>query len=329
MKRREFISLLGGAAVAWPVAARAQQPQRIRTIGVLGTIAEDDPHWTARLMAFERELQRAGWSEGRNVRFERRSAPADSDRTRSHATELVALAPDVILTSSNIGTAILGGQTRTIPIVFVGTGEPVETGLVPNMARPGGNITGFALLELGIGGKWLELLKEIEPSLRRVAVIYTQGGPGSEGLLHTLDALAPSFGVNTTSIPARDASQLERAISAFSSEPNSGLIAVPGPAVLVHRAQIIAAAARHRLPAIYAGSHHVTSGGLMSYGADLTDLYRRAAAYVDRILRGEKPGELPVQLPTKFELVINLKTAKALGLTVPRFLLARADEVIE
>jgi len=328
MNRRVVNAMLGGA-IAWPLAARAQQPGRMRLIGVLSTIADDDPISAARLMVFQRELQGAGWSEGRNVRFERRFPPTDPDRIRTHAAELAALAPDVILSTSYLATNALARQTRTIPIVFVGPGDPVEMGLIPNVARPGGNITGFSSAELAIGGKWLQLLKEIEPSLSRLAVIYTQGGPASEGLLHTVEALAPSIGVNTTAIPARNASELERAFSAFSGEPTGGLMVLPGPTVLAHRAQIIAAAARHRLPSIYSGRYSVTRGGLMSYSSDDIDLFRRAATYVDRILRGEKPGELPVQLATKFELVINLKTAEALGLPVPPTLLARADEVIE
>jgi putative tryptophan/tyrosine transport system substrate-binding protein len=327
--RREFIAGLGGTVVGWPLAARAQQPERVRRIGVLSTITDDDPESQDRFMAFQQELQKASWTDGRNVRFERRTASDAPDDIRAKAAELVALAPDVILTASNLATATLGRLTRTIPIVFATAGDPVGTGLVTNMARPGGNITGFATYELAIGGKWLELLKEIAPSLTRVGAIYTEGGAGSQGLLHTVEPLARSMGIRTTAIPARDARQIEGDIGAFSGEPNSGLITLSGASVTFFRKQIVDAAAQHRLPAIYFSRYFVTSGGLMSYAADVADLYRLSAAYVDRILRGEKPGELPVQAPTKYELVVNLKTAKALGLTVPQTLLATADEVIE
>jgi putative tryptophan/tyrosine transport system substrate-binding protein len=324
MRRREFIAGLGSAAV-WPLATRAQQSERMRRIGVF-TILGDGP---GPFTAFQQELQKAGWIEGRNVRFERRSYPADLEAIRVQAAELVALAPDVILTSSNLATAAVGRQTRAIPIVFAGAGDPVGTGLVRNMARPGGNITGFLLYEVPIAGKLVELLKEIAPDLRRAAVVYTQGGAGSEGLRRIVESLAPSFGVRTSPIPALDPLQIERAISEFSGEPNGGVISLTGPGVVHHINQIIAVVARHRLPAIFAGRYPVTQGGLMSYGADYADMFRRAASYVDRILRGENPGDLPVQAPTKYELVINLKTAKALGLTVPNTLLVSANEVIE
>jgi len=243
---------------------------------------------------------------------------------------LVASAPDVIVSISNIATRILSQQTRTIPIVFASAGDPVGTGLIANMARPSGNITGFLFYEVALAGKSLQLLKEIVPGLGRAAVIYTQGGAGSEGLLHTIEALAPSLGVLTTLIPARDGLQIERAISTFSTEPNSGVIVLTGPAVAAIRDQIVGAVARNKLPAVYSNRYYpVTLGGLMSYGANLVDVHRRAASYVDRILRGEKPGDLPVQPPTKYELVVNLKTARALGLTIPETLLATADEVIQ
>jgi putative ABC transport system substrate-binding protein len=322
IQRRDFITLLGGAA-AWPLEASAQQSDRVRRIGVLHTLGEDPQGF----MAFQQELQRMGWIEGRNVMFMRRYPALDAIPVQ--AAELVASAPDVLLTTSNLATVTVGRQTRAIPIVFVTAGDPVGTGLIPNMARPGGNITGFLSYEVALAGKWVELLKEIAPGLSRAAVIYTQGGAGSEGLLNIVESVAPSFGVRTTSIPARDPLQIEKAINALSSELDSGLIVLTGPGVGLHRMQIIAAAAQHRLPAIYANRYSVTLGGLLSYGANTADNFRRAASYVDRILKGEKPADLPVQAPTKYELVINLKTAKALGLAVPRLILLRADEVIE
>ena len=325
--RRGFITLLGGAA-AWPLAARAQQAP-MRQIGVLNTRNEEDPEFLTRFATFQEELQKAGWTEGRNLRFERRMSAIDPDSLRSHAAELAALSPDVIVTASNLATTIMSRQTRTIPIVFLTAGDPVGTGLVANMAHPGGNVTGFAGYEVSIAGKWLELLKETSPDITRAAAIYTEGGAGSQGLLHTVEVLAPSFGLRTTAIPAHDAAQIDRAIAAFAGEPNGGLIVLSGPSVSLHRRQITVAAARERLPAIYPFRYEVAEGGLMSYGSDLSDLYRRAAGYVDRILRGEKPGDLPVQVPTRFELAINLKAAKAIGLAVPASLLARADEVIE
>jgi putative ABC transport system substrate-binding protein len=322
MRRREFIAGLGGAA-AWPLAARAQQPGQMRRIAVLGFISDPEG-----FTAFQQHLQEMGWIEGRNVRFDPRS-PSRVEDIRVQAAELVASTPDVIVSTSNLATTILGQQTRVIPIVFAGAGDPVGTGLIANMARPGGNITGFLFYEVAIAGKSLQLLKEIAPGLSRVAVIYTQGGAGSEGLLHIIEALAPSLGVLTTSIPAQDALQTGRAIATFSTEPNSGVVVLTGPAVGAIRDQIVAAVSRNKLPAIYASRYSVTLGGLMSFGADPVDIYRRAASYVDRILKGEKPGDLPVQGPTKYELVINLKTAKALGLAVPQSILLRADEVIE
>jgi putative ABC transport system substrate-binding protein len=324
MRRREFMTLLGGAAAARPLAVSAQQPDRMRRIAVLGTPGSD-PQW---FTAFQQQLQKLGWIEGRNFRFDLRSASRVED-IRVQAAELVASSPDVIVSTSNLATTILSQQTRAIPILFAGAGDPVGTGLIANMARPGGNITGFLNYEVAIAGKSLQLLKEIAPGLSHAAVIYTQGGAGSEGLLHTIEASVQSLGVHTTSIPAREALQMERAIATFSTEPNRGVIVLTGPAVAVIRDQIIAAVAQNRLPAIYPYRYSVTRGGLMSYGADLVDNFQRAASYVDRILRGEKPGDLPVQGPTKYELVINLKTAKALGLTVPPTLLASADEVIE
>jgi ABC-type uncharacterized transport system substrate-binding protein len=323
--RRGFFALLSGAAV-WATAAHAQQrqPDQMRRIGVL-SIPGADPK---QFKGFHDELERVGWIEGRNVKFDDRS-PSRVEDIPAQAAELVAAAPDVILSTSNLATTLLGQQTRVIPIVFAGAGDPVGTGLVANMARPGGNITGFLFYEVAIAGKWLELLKEFLPGLAHTAVIYTQGGAGSEGLLHIIEALAPSFGVRTTSIPAQDPLQVERAIGTLSGVPNSGVIVLTGPAVGAILDQIVAAVARHQLPVVYSRRFPVAHGGLMSYGPDLIDISRRAASYVDRILRGEKPGDLPVQAPTKYELVINLKAAKALGFDVPPMVLARADEVIE
>jgi putative ABC transport system substrate-binding protein len=327
MSSRELITLVSGAA-AWPVAPRAQQSDRMRRVGVVSGGAENDPESKLRLAAFVQGLQKAGWTEGRNLRIDYRWTSADPERTRAYAVELVALAPDVILAGSNQVTTIVSQQTHTIPIVFASASEPLETGLVPNMARPGGNVTGFALFEVAIAGKWLELLKEVAPRLTRVAVFYTLGG-ASAGFLRVIEAIAPSIGIQSISIPGSDQAEIEHSLDAFAREANGGVIALPGPSTLVHRDQIISLAARHRLPAIYSYKPFVTSGALLSYGTDNADLYRRAASYVDRILTGEKPGDLPVQAPTKYELAINLKTAKALGLDVPPQLLARADEVIE
>ena len=331
LKRREFITGLGAslAPAAWPLAARAQPAERMRLVGILSVVGEDDSDFQERFAVFRQALEKAGWTEGRNLRFEQRSILADAERTRTSAAELVALALDVIVTNSNLATASASRQTKTIPIVFAVAGDPVGTGLVANMARPGGNVTGFAGYEFSLAGKWLELLKEVAPGVRRVAAIYSDGS-GSTGLMRTAVKLAPSLGIQPTSIRAGDGSEIERAIDAFAAAPNSGMIVMPGPNTFVHRDRLIAAAARHRLPAIYAsGRYYVTRGGLMTYAADTLDNYRRAAAYVDRILRGEKAGDLPVQAPTKYELVVNLKTAKALGLTIPESFLLRADEVIE
>ena len=330
MRRREFITLLGGAAVAWPLAAWAQQPERMRRIGVLIGVAESDQEGQARVAAFRKELQKLGWTEGSNVRIDYRWPAADANRLREDAADLVGLTPDVILVNPSAALTALLRETHTIPIVFVQIGDPVGQGFVASLARPGGNITGFATSEFALGGKWLELLKEIAPRIGRVAVIYDPANPNWAGYLREIETGAPSFGVQVSPLPVRDAAAIERAIEAFAGEPNGGLIVVPGaPSPTVHRQLIIALASRHRLPAIYPFRFFVTSGGLASYGVNSVELYRRAASYVDRLFRGEKPSELPIQLATKFELVINLKTAKALGLTMPPTLLTRADEVIE
>jgi putative tryptophan/tyrosine transport system substrate-binding protein len=327
MRRREFIVALGGA-VAWPLAVRAQQ-LRMRRVSILSPVSENDPDWQLRLKVFLGELQKLGWAEGRNVRFDHRWAGADPERMRADAAELISLVPDVILTSSNQSASILGRQTRTIPIVFVGAGDPVGTGLVANMARPGGNMTGFTTYESAIAGKRVELLREVAPRLTRLGVLYTPGGAGSLAQLHVIEAVAPSLNLSTTAIAALDPEEIERAINAFAREPNGGLAVLTGPAVALNRDRILALAAKHHLPAIYAGRYSAIHGGLMSYGASDNNLFQGAASYIDRIVKGEKPGELPIQLMTKFELVINLRTAKALGLTVPQTLLATADEVIE
>jgi ABC-type uncharacterized transport system substrate-binding protein len=328
MKRREFITLLGGAA-AWPLAARAQRPDRMRRIGVLLPAAPDDAEFQSWVGAFLQGLAQAGWITGRNIRIETRWTKFDPEDTRKYAAELVALAPDVILATGTSTVGPLLRLTRTVPIVFPLAADPVAAGLVESLARPGGNATGFMSFEVGVSAKWLELLKEIAPGVKRVAVLRTLATAAGPGQFGVIQALAPSLGVELRPIDTRDAGEIERAVVAFASEPKSGLIAATGGGVLRHRELIVALAARHRLPAIHAYRSHVMSGGLMSYGLDNLDQFRRAAGYVDRILKGEKPADLPVQGPTKYELVINLKTAKALGLTVPSSLLARADEVIE
>jgi putative ABC transport system substrate-binding protein len=326
--RREFITLLAGAAAAWPLAARAQQPERIPLIGVLISIAAHDPEGQARIAAFRQGLQELGRTEGHNVRMDTRNA-TDADQFRAHAAELVALAPDVILAATTPGVTAVQHATRTVPVVFVTVYDPVSAGFVSNLARPGGNTTGFALPEYGTSVKWLELLKEIAPGVKRVAVVRDPALVSGTGQLAAIQAVAPSFSVELNPVDPRDTVEMERAVAAFALSANGGLIVTGSPASVTHRKRIIALAARHRLPAVYAFRYMVTDGGLISYGPNSVDPYRRAATYVDRILKGEKPADLPVQHPTKYELVINLKTAKAMGLTVPETLLARADEVIE
>jgi putative tryptophan/tyrosine transport system substrate-binding protein len=327
--RREFLSLLGGSALAWPLAARAQQPERVRRIGVLVNLTADDPESQARIAAFRQGLQELGWIDGRNVRIDTRWTAADADRFRTYAAELVALAPDVILVATTPGVTAVQQATRTVPIVFVTVIDPVGGGFVSNLARPGGNTTGFALYEYGISAKWLELLKQIAPGVTRVAVVRDPTSVSGTGQLAAIQAVAPSFGVELSPVDTRDTGEIERAIAAFARSANGGLIVTASPAALTHRKLISAQAAAHRLPAVYPFRYHVTDGGLISYGPESIDPYRRAAIYVDRILKGEKPSDLPVQAPTKYELVINLKTAKALGLEIPATVLARADEVIE
>ena len=328
--RRKFIAALGGTAVAWPLAARAQQADRMRRVGVLETRAADDPEGQARLALFRQGLQELGWTDGRNVRIDYRWAAADADRSRTYAVELVALAPDVILASASGSVAALLQTTRTVPIVFANVIDPVGAGFVAKLARPGGNATGFTLFEYSLSGKWLELFKEIAPNLTRIAILRDPALAAGIGQYAVIQAMAPpSFGVELSPIDVRDAGEIERDVAAFARESNGGLIVTASSGAMARRELIIMLAARHRLPAVYPFRYYVTEGGLISYGPDPTDQFRRAAGYVDRILKGEKAADLPVQAPTKYELAINLKTAKALGVTVPPSLLARADEVIE
>jgi putative tryptophan/tyrosine transport system substrate-binding protein len=332
VKRREFIALLGGAgaSTAWPLAARAQQAEKMRRIGVLMSMVESDPRGLEYITAFAQGLAELGWTVGRNVRIEYRWGAGDSNRFRRYAAELVALSPDVVLASGGTIVEAFQQASHTIPIVFVNTIDPVGGGYVESLARPGTNATGFASFEFSMSGKWLELLKEIAPGVKRVAVIRDASVPAGSGGFAAIQTVAPSLGVELTPVGVRDSDEIERAITTFARASNGALIVVgPVSSVRPHYDLIIAVAARHRLPAVYPNRPFVISGGLMSYGNDPVDPYRRAAGYVDRILKGEKPADLPVQAPTKYELVINLKTAKALGLRVPDTLLARADEVIE
>ena len=329
MRRRKFISLLGGAAVAWPLLAGAQQGERMRRIGVLMITAADDPEGQARISAFLQGLHQLGWTDGRNVRLDYRWTAANADEIRKYATELVALAPDVILATGASTMGPLLQATRAVPIVFAYVADPVGAGFVDSLARPGGNATGFISFEYGISGKWLELLKQIAPGVTRAAIIRDPAISAGIGMFGAIQSVASSFGVEASAVNVRDAGEIERAVAAFAREPNSGLIVTGSALAAVHRDLIATLAARHKLPAVYPNRLFATAGGLISYGADFIDQYRRAAGYVDRILKGEKPADLPVQAPTKYELVINLKTAKALNLEVPPTLLARADEVIE
>jgi len=329
IRRREFITLLGGAAATWPMVAQAQQGERVRRIGVLMNLAADDSETGARRAAFLQGLQELGWSEGRNLRIDYRWGVGDNDRHRANAAELAALGPDVILAHGSPIVRQLQRATRTVPIVFVSVADPVGGGFAASLARPGGNATGFMILEYGLGGKWLELLKQIAPRVTRAGVIRDPDQPSGAGQLGAIQSVAPSLGVEVTPIGVSDVGEIERGVAAFARTANGGLIVTATALGAIHRDPIVALAARHRLPAVYPYRFFVTRGGLFSYGPDTVDQYRRAAGYVDRILKGEKPADLPVQAPTRYELVINLKTAKALGLTVPDTLLARADEVIE
>src|SRR6478609_41483 len=330
MQRRNFIRFLGGATAAWPLAARAQQSDRVRRIGVLVAATADDPDYQARIAAFQQGLQQLGWSDGRNVHIDTRWATTKPDDIRRHAAELAALAPDVIFAGGGTATvAPLLQATRTVPIVFAVVIDPVGAGFVDSLARPGGNATGFTVFEYGMSGKWLELLKQIAPAVTRAAVLRDPTIASGIGQFAAVQAVAPSLGVDLSAVDVRDAGEIERAVTAFARSSNDGLIVTASALATRHRDLIIALAARLRLPAVYPYRFFVTIGGLISYGPDFVDQYRQAAGYVDRTLKGEKPAELPVQAATKYELAINLKTAKALGLTVPPGVLARAGEVIE
>jgi putative tryptophan/tyrosine transport system substrate-binding protein len=328
MKRREFMLLLGGAA-AWPAVVPAQQPERMRRIGALIALIEGDPEGQARLGAFRKGLSELGWVQGRNIQMEYRWAGAETARLQAYAAELAALKPDLLFAASGTPLAALQRETRTIPIVFANANDPVSNGFVGSLARPGGNISGFTLFEDAVAVKWLELLKQIAPQVGRATVIYDPAQPSSAGYVRTIESGAASLGLAVSSSAVRNGDEIELAFASVAKEPNSGLIVLASPVTAVHRELIIKLAAKHLLPAIYPYRLFVADGGLSSYGVDLPDLYRRAASYVDRILKGDKVGDLPIQAATKFELVINLKTANALGLDPSPVLLARTDEVIE
>jgi putative ABC transport system substrate-binding protein len=329
IRRREFVIWLGGsAAAAWPIAARAQQSEKMRRIGVLMPLSADDAEGQVRLAAFLQGLQELGWTDGRNLHIDTRWGAGGVDRYRRYAAELVALTPDILVTGGAPAVEALQRATRTVPIVFTTVTDPVGGGLVASLARPGGNTTGFTLSEYGLSGKWLELLKEIAPRVMRTAVLRDPVAVGI-GQFAAIQAVAPLLQVELSPVDVRDAGEIERAVTAFADRPNGALIVTAASFATIHRELIIALARRHQLPAVYPFRYYIASGGLISYGPDVNDLYRRAASYVDRILKGESPADLPVQHPTKYQLAINLKTAKTLGLTVPPTLLARADEVIE
>jgi putative tryptophan/tyrosine transport system substrate-binding protein len=329
MRRREFITLIGGTVGAWPIATRAQQRERMRRVGVLTPFAADDAEGQARLTAFAQALQQAGWTLGQNLRLDYRWGDGKPDTMRKHAANLVELAPDVILANSSAAVSPLLQVTRTVPIVFAAVADPVGAGYVESLAQPGGNATGFTALEYQFAGKWLELIKEIAPRVTRLAVLRDSAIAAGPGQFGVLQAFAPSLGLELRPVDLREAGEIERSINTFAQGSNGGLIVTGSPAATAHRNLIVALAARNRLPAVYYLPVFCAAGGLICYGVDFLDQFRRAAGYVDRILKGEKPADLPVQAPTKYELAINLKTAKALGLDVPPMLLARADEVIE
>jgi putative ABC transport system substrate-binding protein len=329
MRRREFISLLGGATAAWPFATRAQPPDRIRRVGFLISTAETDQEARNWITAFERRFAELGWTDGRNVRIEYRFGGGDATRMPQLAKELLELRPDAVLAATMVAATAVRQQTLSIPIVFVQVADAVSAGFVTNLARPEGNITGITNFEFSIGGKWLQVIKECAPAVSSVAVIFDPANPTWAPYLRTVEAAAPTFGMQLTPAGVTNAADIERDLTTFSRKPNGAVVVFPGPVTVLHRDTIIAMAAQHRLPAVYPYRFYALSGGLVSYGIDLPESYRRAASYVDRILKGAKPADLPVELPTKFELVINLKTAKALGIAVPPTLLATADEVIE
>ena len=329
MRRREFIKIIAGPALAWPLAAHAQQGERVRRIGVLTPRTATDPEATEDIGAFAQGLAELGWTIGRNVRIEYRYSAGNPELFRKYASELVALAPDVILASGTPSVAALQQSSRSLPIVFTAVTDPVGAGFVDSVAQPGGNTTGFMLSEYSLNAKLLELLKQVAPGVKRAAVLRDSANPAGMAQFGTIQAVASSVGVEVSPINVRDASEIERAVAAFARTANGGLVVTGSASVTTHRELIIMLAARHKLPAVYSGRYNVTVGGLISYGPDRVDQFRRAAGYVDRILKGEKPADLPVQAPTNYELVINLKTAKALGLTIPQTLLASASEVIE
>jgi ABC-type uncharacterized transport system substrate-binding protein len=328
MRRRQFLRILGGTAAAWPLVAPAQQGERTRRIGVLIGLAENDPETTARFTRFHQELERLGWLEGRNIRIDYRFAPAGA-QVQERAKELIALQPNVMLAHTTPVTAALHRETRTIPIVFVNVSDPIGAGLVTSLARPGGNVTGMLQYEEGIFGKWLAMLKEIAPRITRVAMLANPDLPGYDYLVRSTQAAAPSLAIELVPVPVANSADIERSMESFARVPDGGLVLPPESTTILHRDLVIALAARHRLPAVYSARFWVAAGGLMSYGTDQIDLFGHAASYVDRILRGAGPADLPVQGPTKYETTLNLKTAKALGLNVPPTLLVRADEVIE
>jgi putative tryptophan/tyrosine transport system substrate-binding protein len=328
MRRREFLGTIGGA-LAWPIAANAQQGARIRKIGALMGYPEGDPQAQANVIALRQGLQSLGWIEGRNVQIDYRWAGGDSDKARAFARELIGMTPDVIVPSTNQVTRIVQQETRTIPVVFAFVGDPVGSGFVMSLSRPGRNITGFANFDNSIGSKWIELFKEIAPGADRVGFIFNPDAAPNVGFFHSAESAAPSLKIKLAALAVRDATDIEQGITAFASEPNGGLIVAPHAVTLGNRKIIIELAVRHRLPVVYSDRYFVESGGLVSFGNNSADLFRRAASYVDLILKGAKPADLPVQLPTKFELVVNLKAAKALDLTIPESFLLRADQVIE
>jgi putative tryptophan/tyrosine transport system substrate-binding protein len=328
MRRREFITILGSAA-AWPLATHAQQADQMRRIGIMTGVVGEESDFEARIAAFSQELQRLGWTEGRNLRIDFRAAAGNVADARKYATELVALAPDVILAAGGSTIAPLLEATHTIPIVFTLSVDPVGAGFVDSLQRPGGNATGFMVFEYSLSGKWLELLKQIAPDVTRAAVLRDPTSPTGTGQFAVIQAVAPSLGVDVSVVNVRDANEIERGVAAFARSANGGLVVTASPFTLIHSDLIVTLAARHKLPAIYWDRVFVPGGGLFSYGVDVIEEHRKAAGYVDRVLRGEKPADLPVQAPTRYDLVVNLKTAKTLGITVPQSILARADEVIE
>jgi putative tryptophan/tyrosine transport system substrate-binding protein len=329
MKRREFIALLGGTVASWPLAARAQQRERARRVGVLMNAAAEDSEAQSYVAAFQQGMQELGWSVGHNLRIDIRWGGDDADRWRRYAEELLALSPDVIVAAGGAIVSRLQRVSRTVPIVFAQSIDPVGAGVVASLPRPGGNATGFAQFEYSLSGKWAELLKEIVPGLKRIGVLREPANPAGIGQWAIIQAAATAAGMEVSPLAVREPGEIERGVASFAREPNGGLVVAVGSSTTLHRGAIIASAARHQLPAVYAYRYFVTAGGLISYGPNLVGQYRHAAGYVDRILKGEKPADLPVQAPTKYELVINLKTAKALGLEMPPTLLARADAVIE